>query len=135
MKPSAVSCWASTRQRTRRTLTGDPCRTRSACRPFVLQGVDHGPGLRADDPVDRKARSLLEIPHRRFGLRAEAPVDASGIEADGAHPALKTAHRETGRSEPENRLALVGFVDVDPRHPTDDAVGRDLPLRLESTPS
>src|SRR5829696_1813961 len=44
-------------------------------------------------PSTLKLKVLLQLPDRRFGLGAEASVDAAGIKAHGAHPALQTADR------------------------------------------
>src|SRR3954467_85554 len=74
---------------------------------------------------------LLELPDRGFGLRTETPVDPARVKANSTHPALKSAHRQTGRAKPQNGLALVRFVDVNPRHPADNPVDRDLPGLLE----
>ena len=64
----------------------------SAYAAFILQGVNHLPGLRADNTVDAQVEILLQLLYRRLGLPAEASVDATSVEADGAHPALKTAN-------------------------------------------
>ena len=106
---------------------------RSAHAALVLEGIDNLPGLRADNSIDGQVAALLQHLHRRLGLRAEATVDTAGIEAHRAHPALQAADGQAGRAGLEHRVALVGFVDVDPGHPADHAVGRDS-LRLLETP-
>src|SRR4051794_18555221 len=92
---------------------------------IVSQCINNGPGFRTDHSVHRKAEALLELPDRCFGLRAEAPVDPARVKTNRTHPALKAAHRQTGRAKPQNGLALVRFVDIDPRHPADNPVHRD----------
>ena len=106
---------------------------RESARPaFVLQRVDHGPGLRSDDAVHAEIRPLLQVLHGRLGLRAEPAVDATGVEADRAHAALQPAHRQSAGPDPEHGLALVSFIDVDPRHAADNPVHGDFPRLLES---
>src|SRR3954451_4013221 len=62
----------------------------SARAAFILQGIDDIPGLRANHAVDAQIVIVLQLFDRRFGPGAEASVDAAGIEADCAHPALQT---------------------------------------------
>src|SRR4051794_23565182 len=103
----------------------------SARAPFILQGIDDLPSLRADDSIDTQVEILLQLFDRHFGLGAEAPVDVAGIEADCAHPALQTADRQAGRACFQHGMALVGFVDVDPRHSTDHSIDCDFPRLLK----
>src|SRR5258708_18948545 len=104
---------------------------RSACGTFVFQRVDNCPGLGAHDAVCAKLGLLLQLLHPLLGLGAESAVDPAYVEADGAHPALQTADRQAARADAQHRLALVGFIDVDPGHPADDSVRRDFASLLE----
>src|SRR5580704_7461204 len=103
----------------------------SARGTFVFQRVDNCPGLGAHDAVRAQLGLLLQLLHRLLGLGAESSVDAAHVEADGAHSALQAADRQAARAYPQHGLALVGFVDVDPGHSTDDSVRWDFPSLLE----
>src|SRR4051794_6046433 len=103
----------------------------SARPTFIPQGIDDLPSLRADNSVDTQVVILLQLLDRRFGLGTKAPVDAAGIKTDCAHPALQTADWQTGRACLQHGMALVGFVDVDPRHSANHSIGCDFPRLLK----
>jgi hypothetical protein len=94
----------------------------SAHRSFVLQCSNNRPGFRAHDPVNSKIKPLLKLLNCGLGLRAEVSVNAPCVEANCTHATLKTAHWQASRAKPENGLALVRFIDVDPRNPANDPV-------------
>jgi hypothetical protein len=58
-------------------------------------------------------------------------VNAACVEANCTHATLKTAHWQAGRAKPENGLALVRFIDVDPRDPANDPVHCNAPRLLK----
>jgi hypothetical protein len=76
---------------------------------------------------------LLKLPNCRFGRRTEASIDSACVKANRTYATLKTAHWQSGRAKPENGLALVRFVDVDPRYLANDPVHRDA-LRMLKGP-
>ena len=72
------------------------------------------------------ARSTVaEAVSCRFCFRAEASIDPACVETNRTHPTLKAADWQAGRAKAENWLALVGFIDIDPRDPADDPVRSD----------
>ena len=63
---------------------------------------------------------------------SDSPVRRSTrIEANSTHPALKATDRKTSRTKPKDGLALVRFVDVDPRHSANKPIDFDAACLLK----
>src|SRR4051794_37778817 len=103
----------------------------SARAAFILQGVDDLPRQGAHDAVNSQIEILLQFFDCRFGPNAEAPVNATSIETDCAHPALQAADGQAGRARLQHGMALVSFVDVDPRHSANHSIDWDFPRLLK----
>src|SRR6188472_160166 len=97
----------------------------------VPERVDLVPGLRPDDPVGRDVLRLLEGLDAGLGLRPEDAVDAADVPAAERDPLLRAAHGVAGRAAAQDRLVLIGLVDVQPGDRADDPVDVDLLVALE----
>src|SRR5262245_54358914 len=74
-------------------------------RTAVGQGI---PGERADDPIDDKARTLLEFAHGALQLGAECAVDRKREVRRAAQRALQASHHVAGGAPSDGRLTRIG---------------------------